>query len=398
MLAKRIEWPAQVAGRRSYGKYRLNYQGVMKTLIVESKKRLANICRATALALVAMLAATSSGTEPANPPALKSACQGLMTSGWGKLPSADLKFINSVAINVRWANLEPQAQQFNGPDWDKIEEARKHGYRIKLRILCGIYAPDFVKKLGGVALSDAEHHLDATSSGGVAIWNEFSKQGGTTACFWKKEVLDRYEQLMTEVARRYEDAPDICEVVDSACMIVFAEPFYRAHRHTPSNTRLWDAGLTYETDLAAHQRALQIHARLFHKTRTALAINAWDIVDDSPGHCRSSWAETRALVEWARKLFGERLTLQNNGFWIDSERALQQNPETSHLAYIRAAPGFRGFQARLNPQSEDQFFQLANLGVRFGVNFMEFTSYKNYNRERLRTVDAGLRANDGSKQ
>ena len=98
-------------------------------------------------------------------------------------------------------------------------------------------------------------------------------------------------------------------------------------------------------------------------------------------------------MEWARKLLGERLTLQNNGFWIDSDRALKQAPETSHLAYVRAAPGFRGLQSRLNPQSEEQFFQLANLGVRFGVNFMEFGGYKNYNRDRLREVDAALRAN-----
>jgi hypothetical protein len=361
--------------------------------INKSENCSANAWLAAPLALAAMLATTVSGAELAAPPGLKPACQGLMTSGWGPLPGTDLNFIDSVAINVRWADLEPKDQQFDGPDWGKIEEARKHGYHIKLRVLCGIYSPDFVKKLGGVALSDAEHKLDATSSGGVAIWNEFSKRGGTTVCFWKKEVLDQYEQLMTEVARRYEDAPEICEVVDSACMTVFAEPFYRAHHHAPSNARLREAGLSYETDLAAHQRALQIHEGLFRKTRTALAINAWDIVDDSPNHYHSSWPETMTLVEWARKLFGERLTLQNNGFWIDSERALTQAPETNQLAYIRAAAGFRGFQSRLNPQSEEQFSQLANLAVRFGINFMELGRYKNYNRDRLREVDAGLRAN-----
>jgi len=324
--------------------------------------------------------------------ALKLACRGLMASGWGGLPPADLDFINCAAVNVPWSALETADQKFDGSGWEKIDAARQRGLRIKLRILCGIHSPDFVKKLGGEALSDPDHGLDA-SGGGVAVWNDFSKRGGVIPCFWKPEVLDQYEQLMTEVARRYEDAPEVCEVVDSACMAVWAEPFYRAHANAGSNLRLWKAGLNYERDLEAHRRAIQIHHRIFRKTRTSLAINPWDVIDDSPGHHRSSWNKMRQFVDWARQLMGEKLSLQNNGFWLDSGRALQRSSEESHLAYLRSVSGPRGFQPRLNPTSDEQVFDLIDLALRFKVNFMEFGGFRSCDRERLRQADQQMEAN-----
>jgi len=324
---------------------------------------------------------------------LKPACAGLMTSGWGGLPPPNLPFVDCAAVNVPWSALETADQEFDGPGWEKIETARQRGLRLRLRIFCGIHAPDFVKKLGGAALSDPEHGLDSSQTGGVAIWNEFSKRGGATACFWKREVLDQYEQLMAEVARRYDDAPEICEVVNSACMTVFAEPFYRAHRNAGSNLRLWQAGLNLERDREAHQRAMLIHDRLFRKTRTSLAVNPWDIIDDSPSHFRQSWDETRQFVEWARERMGKKLVLQNNGFWLDSQRALEQDPKTSHLAYLRECPGSKGFQPRLSPKSDEEIFDLLDLALRFKANFMEFASFRSCDPERLRKIDQQLQSN-----
>jgi hypothetical protein len=126
---------------------------------------------------------------------------------------------------------------------------------------------------------------------------------------------------------------------------------------------------------------------------TSLAVNTWDVVDDSPAHYHKSWEETRKLADWARQLLGERLVLQNNGFWVDSGRALEASPGSSHIAYVRSAPGSRGYQSRLNPQSEPQFFELVDLAGKAGVNFMEFGSFEKYDIARLRQADANLKAN-----
>ncbi len=345
------------------------------------------------LALLGVAGVARGQAHPSSSPQLKPPCRGLMTSGWGRLPPDDLDFVDCAAVNVPWRDLETADQKFDGPAWEKIEAARRRGLGIRLRVLCGIYAPDFVKQIGGVALSDPEHGIDCSKSGGVAIWNEFSRRGGATTCFWKPEVLNQYEQLITEVARRYESVPEVREVIDSACMTVFAEPFYRAHRNAGSNRRLAEAGLTFERDLAAHRRAIEIHDRLFRHTRTSLAVNPWDIVDDSPARHRTSWPETRQFVEWARTRMGQRLVLQNNGFFLDSEKALKQAPEVSHLAYLHAIAGPKGFQPRIAPKTEEEFFAVAELGIRFGANFFEFGGFGSYDRTRLREIDRRLEAN-----
>jgi hypothetical protein len=148
---------------------------------------------------------------------LKPQCRGLVIReycGQELLPGMD-----SVVAHVLWKDLETADQKFDGPSWELMEKARKiPGIEIRLRILCGIHAPGFVKKLGGPGLSDLAHQIDCSQTGGIGLWNAHDTRGGTTPQYWLTEVLDQCEQLMAEVARRYENQPEVCEAVDSACM------------------------------------------------------------------------------------------------------------------------------------------------------------------------------------
>jgi hypothetical protein len=94
---------------------------------------------ATVACLLSALLQAGAGESAADKVQLKPPCHGLMTSGWGQLPSEKLAFIDSVAINVEWRQLETKDQAFDGPAWDKIEAARKRGFRSRVRVLCGIY-------------------------------------------------------------------------------------------------------------------------------------------------------------------------------------------------------------------------------------------------------------------
>jgi len=209
--------------------------------------------------------------------AFKPACRGLMDRDWrgATLPA----WMDSAVVTVPWSDLHRADGDFTGPGWEVIDRAcAVPGMRLRLRILCGVRAPDFVKRLGGPGIPDPEHGIGTVAGGGIAIWNAWDGAGGTVPRFWTDAVLDRYEALMTAVAQRYEDAPSLCEVVDAACMTMYAEPFYRAHADGPSNQRLAAAGLTWERDRAAHERAMHIHERVFRRIRTALAINPWDVI------------------------------------------------------------------------------------------------------------------------
>ena len=64
----------------------------------------------------------------------------------------------------RAAWLETADQQFDGPGWQKIDCIRQMELKIRLRILAGVYAPQFVKRMGGPGLSDPEHQIDCSGA------------------------------------------------------------------------------------------------------------------------------------------------------------------------------------------------------------------------------------------
>jgi len=324
---------------------------------------------------------------------LKEPCRGLMIRDFSGPVQHD--FTDSVVVQTYWRDLETSDQKFDGPGWAKIERLRAPGLKIRLRVFAGGHAPAFVKRLGGPGISAPEHQIDCSQTGGVAVWNNFDKRGGSVPKFWLPEVLDQYEQLMAEVARRYDSAPDIREVVASGCMTVHAEPFYRAHSDTNSNRRLFEAGLDFEKDRAAHRRVIEIHHQLFQKTRASLAINAWDIIDDSPRHHRSSFEPTAEFVAWARKLMGEKLVLQNNGTGVEANPS-RGTPQTSHFAFLNSMPGPKGFQTRTLQRlggEADGLFKTLDTCLRMGANFVELPAgFQRLDLERLRAYDRKFEA------
>ena len=114
--------------------------------------------------------------------ALKGPCQGLMARDYP--PPAGFPFLDNVVVQVTWYDLEPAEGRFDGPGWEKIEQAHRQGFKIRLRILAGIHAPDFVKRLGGPGIAAPEHAIDCSQSGGIAVWNPHGERGGCIPRFW----------------------------------------------------------------------------------------------------------------------------------------------------------------------------------------------------------------------
>jgi hypothetical protein len=349
-------------------------------------------------ALLAALAVAPAGAaEPAA--ALKPPCHGLMVRDLQpgqRLPD----FIDSAVVQVDWAELEPKDQDFSGPGWAKIEAARHQCGSLRLRIFAGTRAPVFVKRLGGPGISDPEHGTDATASGGIAIWNQWDKRGGTIPRCWESAFLDQYEELMREVARRYESAPEIAEVVASGCMTLYAEPFHRAHTDAGTNRRLRDAGLTFERDRAAQRRVIEIHARIFQRTRTSLAISTWDVIDPVTAAHTSRFAPTAILTDWARGLMGERLVLQNNGAGIEAD-PLRGDRTSNHFAYLKAVAGPKGFQTRTLSRlgGVDGLYRVLDTILAMGGGFAELpTGFGVADTARLADYDARLEANASGRR
>jgi hypothetical protein len=246
---------------------------------------------------------------------------------WVGGPRESFPFIDHAVISVGWIGLEPSDDEFSGVGWNIIDQALEAhpDYRFRLRIFAGQRAPGWVKSLDGDCVGIT---LPAT---------------GEQACvprFWTDGYLDEYEELVSEIARRYDDHPQILDVVNAACMTIYAEPFIRAGFDDASNERLWAAGLNEEADRYCLERSTLDMANAFDHTRVSLATHIqWQIVNADG--VEPSWEKQRELLEDLRAKLGEQLIIQNNGLGGD-DGCLPGEPEM--WCWLEEIPPPKGMQ------------------------------------------------------
>jgi hypothetical protein len=184
--------------------------------------------------------------------------------------------------------------------------------------------------------------------------------------FWTDAFLDAYERLMGEVARRYDRAPRILDVVNSACTTTWAEPFIRTGRNRAANLALWDAGLNPDSDRRCLVRSMEIMDRAFRSTRISLATHvAWQLVVGPEGPrsgMRTSWPEERSLLNELRSRYGAKLVVQNNGLG-GNEGCRGGEPlasATSMWCWLASLPPPKGFQTEGNRKLGARGFVVAD--------------------------------------
>ena len=169
-------------------------------------------------------------TAPSGP--LKPVLQGLLDRD-GEPPSQYIPTaVRGWVVKVDWKDLQP-AQ--NGPiaadnTIDRaVAAARKLGVGLKLRIYAGTAAPDWAKALGG---------------GPVSVVDPQGKEPGTIPRFWTGDFGKAYGDLQAKLAAKYDDVPEVREVVVSRCTTFFAEPFLRDKGDKGSVANMLAAGFT----------------------------------------------------------------------------------------------------------------------------------------------------------
>jgi hypothetical protein len=279
---------------------------------------------------------------------------------------------------INWSDIQP-TNATDPPDWSTLDSAlaalAEHGVaHVRLRIMSGGDAPTWVKRLGGPSsgyFNGVTKSIDCSPAaqkgnyGGVAVQNI----QGPSACvpfFWTAAYLDQYRALMQLLDARLTSDPAkygvVSTIVDSACMAVYAEVFYRGQSDAPTNETLFDAGLTHPADMNCQQTAITIHKDVFGQSRrTSVAINDWDIVQGTAGpkgdyrtkvwyDGGTTWA-TYEFAEWARLqlTFGGEtlLEVQNNGLHSTGASCPADGTgTTSYWCYISQFPGRHGFQTQ----------------------------------------------------
>jgi len=300
---------------------------------------------------------------------------------WIGGPERSFPFIDHAVISGTWETLEPSDDDFSGPGWDQIDAALESfpDYAFRLRMASGQGAPDWVKTMDG---------------GCVGITHPAS---GTRACvprFWTEGYLAEYQELMAEIARRYDDEPRILDVVNSACMTIYSEPFIRAGDDEGSNHRLFEAGLNEDTDRYCLERSTRDMAATFEHTRVSLATHLqWQIIADDG--INPSWEKERALLETLRADLGDQLIVQNNGLGGDEGCAEGQDSASDMWCWMEEAAPPKGMQTEGDQKLELDGFTVIDAivrGTELGACFVEHNQFGD-DPTVARELDAELKNN-----
>jgi hypothetical protein len=296
----------------------------------------------------------------------------MMRAGNPPYPTSE-NYITSSVLAINWTDIETAVGSYDFTIFDtQLAGLTAKGVTdIKVRVFGGDTAPTWIKKLGGppsgyfnsTYIPSAK---DCSTSGGVSVENVQTAQ----ACipfFWTTEYQTAYDSLMGALAHRLDGdatkyAP-VTTIVDSSCMAVYAEVFYRGQGDGATNHTLIDAGLTggmSGNDWACQAAAVATHARYFKgKRRTAIAINDWDMMNpsNSPSYRTAAWQNSKQGVAgtWdflkavAEPMLGTDLELQNNGLHSDSAPAAgcaAATPDVDFFCYLKYYPYRHGFQTQ----------------------------------------------------
>lgn len=228
--------------------------------------------------------------DPGDPPPTPVALlKGLMTRE-NESSNVEIEHYNP---NITWASLQPTRL---GPiDEDVIGDLIAAGDSFRARIFVGPDAPSWLKSEVGTVSTYTAQDLSIPPQNVVR--------------YWEPAVLTYYEDFMTKLAALYDGVIPL--IFEAMCMAVYAEPCLKQFNNA-TNRSVWAAaGYTNAKDLTAFNAALDIMASVWHQTRVGIAYNGYQLLSSSGG-VSTSLAQTRALMERHRQLFGERAVIQNN--------------------------------------------------------------------------------------
>jgi hypothetical protein len=244
----------------------------------------------------------------------------------GPPPDSLRDVVDAYVVQVTWSKLQPTRHSFRTRALDRaFRQARHSGSRVKLRVLAGVHAPGWAKRLGGAPVSMRDPH---------------DGQRGTVPRFWTASFGSAYADLQRRLASRYDDRPVLAEVVISRCTTFYAEPFVRQTSDRASRKALRRAGYTVARDKRCHHQEVAAH-RVWKRTRAGLALNPAQFVTRGGGRTVDT-GFTIAMMRSCRNTLGRRCVLENNS--IRSPIAsLGDQYHRMYAAMARRAPTL-GFQ------------------------------------------------------
>lgn len=222
----------------------------------------------------------------------------------GPPPPSYLSSLAGFVVNVYWMDLQPVSGATLAADNaidQAITEVRSlnatyHMHlALKVRLFAGVWAPTWVKNLGGTP---------------VVIDNPQGGNTGTIGRFWTDAFGTAYNQLESLLAAKYDTVPEIREVTIARCTTFYDEPFIRDTTSPATVTALLAAGYTVAADQTCQQQEIQASI-VWQHTNSDLSFNPYQVIN-SDGSTSTDVAYTDSMMEYCRQTLGAACVLENN--------------------------------------------------------------------------------------
>ncbi len=230
-----------------------------------------------------------------------------------------LKVVNCIVVRVFWRDIQPNE---NGPIErnNMIDSALNYirqknntypsmNLNIKVRVLCGVASPDWVKEKCGsfILITDLADHAT-------------SPQDSLMPKFWQPKFISAYSSLQKKLASIYDTVPEITEIVNGGTGALYAESFIRfagnAGITKQNSINYINAGWSADKDLAAIKNSIDV-MKVWKNTRVSMAFNEFIQIEQPPNVYRES-APTKTMIDYFISTMGKQAVLGNNGLRDDN--------------------------------------------------------------------------------
>jgi hypothetical protein len=252
---------------------------------------------------------TAPPQTPAPSPSLAPLVKGLSTRGGF---SAD---VSAAIVRAYWSDLQPSAY---GPiaHPNVIDSAIAHGTPFRVRIMAGRYAPQWVKDLGSVAITDPFQGANETYL--VPRW-------------WTARYVTAYTDLITKLAAGYDGR--VPAFTMSGPATVCQEPFLHQLSSSATRSAVLAAGWSTAAERDAFKQMIDAHTVL-QVSRTFMAINPGQTYDPATGTWHlADVGYMKEITNYLVSTLGRRAIVQNNS--LNVTRATQQPGYIAMYDYMK---------------------------------------------------------------
>ncbi len=314
-----------------------------------------------------------------------------------------LGIVNGIVLKASWRDIQPDnGSTIKHPN--EIDQAIAFARRInaenpglnlkiKLRVHCGVFSPEWLKKKVGSFNIEPSNDYQSDNPADTKV-----------PCFWKDSYQAAFESLQIQLAALYDTVPEIAEVVNGGTGVVFAESFMR-RAGTKGKAKLntinyLSAGYTVKQDEASIKKSISA-MRAWKQTRVSMAFNPFAAIN-SANDVADDAQIAISIMDFFIKTLGPQAIMGNNGLRDNNaDNADRWQPGGDMYTVSNAMKNYHEkngngvyYQTAAGGKLGD-FSRVIELGVSLGAGSIELPGgsasfLRNYTLEQLKKFDKAL--------